>query len=475
MKFDIRALITSPLKFSVFVSAVSALGTGVLFMLLIGDLSRLPFAILISIILTPPLCYFFARAMNNMRSRVEEELIKLQEKYDETEAARGAMERITEARSKFLSNMSHEIRNGLNSVIGMTNILLEDNPRPEQLEHISVMKFSSDNLMVLVNDILDFGKIEEDKVRIESVDLQLRELVRLVREGLRTRCVDNNVNFRVIIDERVPKFVMGDPTRISQVLNNLLSNAVKFTKNGDVTLKIGWKKENAGEVWLQFAVIDTGIGIPDDRLDAVFEAYTQAKDTTSRYFGGSGLGLPICQKLVTLMGGEILVESEEGIGSTFSFELEFKKSLIRRLDKGIHTEVDITNNDLHGVKVLLVEDNKLNQLVAKKFLKKWGARTDLAENGIEALDAVKSKVFDIILMDLNMPVMSGVEATQQIRSLPGPYFQNIPIIALTASAMLEERDKIMSVGMNDYLAKPFDPTELHRAISKQVFMRRHAS
>ncbi|MEM6722921.1 MAG: response regulator [Bacteroidota bacterium] len=475
MKFDIRAWITSPLKFTFFVSAISAIGSATLFMLIIGDTSRVQFAVLISLILTPPITYFFARAMNKMQNLVEEELKKLQEKFVETEASRIEMERITQARSRFLLNMSHEIRNGLNSVIGMTNILLEDNPRPEQLEHISVMKFSSDNLMVLVNDILDFGKIEEDKVRMESVDLQLREIVRLVREGLRTRCVDNNVNFRVIIDERVPKFVVGDPTRISQVLNNLLSNAVKFTKNGDVTLKIGWKKENAGEVLLHFAVIDTGIGIPANRLDAVFEAYTQAKDTTSRNFGGSGLGLPICKKLIGLMGGQLAVESEEGIGSTFQFDLNFKKSLIRRLDKGIRTESEVTDGDLKAVKVLLVEDNKLNQMVAKKFLNKWGAKTDLAVNGEEALDAVKSKVFDIILMDLNMPVMSGVDATIQIRSLPGPYFQNIPIIALTASAMLEEREKIMSVGMNDYLAKPFDPAELHRAISKQVFLRRNAS
>lgn len=392
-------------------------------------------------------------------------LKKMQAEQKQLIMEKEVAEATAKARSEFLSTMSHEIRTPMNAVIGMSHILLQDNPSEEQIPNLKILKFSAENLLSLINDILDYNKLESGKLNFEKTNFSLKDTVNSITHSLKTKVKENNNQLVVNMNENVAEYIVGDPTRLAQVLNNLLSNAIKFTENGQVTLDIQAQKEDEETIVLDFAVRDTGIGIPEDKQEHIFESFTQACSSTTRKFGGTGLGLAIIKKILEHQDSQIQIKSKVGEGSTFYFTLQFEKGEAPKLSE---IEQDTQLQSLSGTKVLLVEDNKINQLIANRFLKKWDINYDVADNGAIALEKVQSNDYDVVLMDLQMPTMDGYTATAKIRNLKGNKYQELPIIALTASAMLEERNRVYTVGMNDYVTKPFNPIELYSAINKYI-------
>jgi PAS domain S-box-containing protein len=373
-------------------------------------------------------------------------------------------ERSMKAKEEFLSNMSHEIRTPLNAMIGVSHLLMQEAPRPDQMENLKILHFSAENLLHLVNDILDFNKIDAGKVVFEAIDFSLNGLVDGIRQSLTYKAKEKGLRLRVRMDTALPELVNGDPVRLAQVLNNLTSNALKFTETGHVTIDVSLNQETSDTIEVDFSITDTGIGIEPDMLESIFESFTQASTSTTRRFGGTGLGLAITKKLLDLQNGTIQVESQPGKGSTFSFSLVFGKSSAQA---PAPQDQAILQN-LKGVQILLVEDNDINQKIATKFLTKWGAELDYAVNGKEALQQVASAKYDIILMDLQMPEMDGYEATRCIRQMEDIYYKQVPIIALTASAMTDVKEKVFAIGMTDYISKPFNPKELQHKISQHI-------
>jgi PAS domain S-box-containing protein len=388
------------------------------------------------------------------RKEVEEALIQAKEHAEE----------IAVAKQYFLSTMSHEIRTPMNAVIGMTHLLLQENPRPDQVENLSILKFSADNLLVLINDILDYSKIEAGKITLEEVDFDLHELISSIEQGLAFKAEEKNLLLDVYIDPLLPEMFSGDPVRLGQVLNNLVSNAIKFTERGMVKIEALAGSSVDDFIEVHFSVTDTGIGIPPEKLDYIFESFTQASSDTTRRFGGTGLGLAITKRLLELQNSTIKVESEPGLGSRFSFCLLLQKSLTPQAGH-IPAFTSKPLLELTNIKLLLVEDNEVNIAVATKFLFQWGIVPDCAIDGKVALEKIKTAQYDIVLMDLQMPELDGYEVTKLIRDIQEPYFQQLPIIALTASAMLDVRAKLQAIGMTDYITKPFNPGELYGKIA----------
>ncbi|RKR81919.1 phospho-acceptor domain-containing protein [Mucilaginibacter gracilis] len=366
-------------------------------------------------------------------------------------------------KSQFLSTMSHEIRTPMNAVIGFTHLLLQLEPRPDQMEYLKLLKFSAENLLVLINDILDFSKIEAGKVEFEDADFSIRELVSNIRLALLQKANEKDIQLKLLIDDDMPGAVKGDPVRLGQILTNLISNAIKFTKIGRVTILASFNKKTATETIIDFEISDTGIGIPADKLEHIFDSFTQAAADTTRKYGGTGLGLTITKKLLELMGSEIKVKSEVGVGSTFYFSIKLKNSNVQFVND-IKSPLQIETKSLKGVKLLIAEDNQINVILAKQYMKLWDVECDVAENGEIALTLVQTNNYDMVLMDLQMPELDGYQTTVAIRNLPDEKFKNLPIIALTASAMLDIKDQAFVVGMNDYLSKPFNPDELYKKI-----------
>ncbi|MDX2304399.1 MAG: PAS domain-containing protein [Microscillaceae bacterium] len=394
-----------------------------------------------------------------------------QAKIEALEQARLKAENEAAIKSQFLSTMSHEIRTPLNAVIAMTHLLLQENPRSNQIRSLNTLKFSAENLLVIINDILDYNKIESGKIDFESIEFELRELASSIREELHFKAEEKNIHLIIRLDDRIPPVLVGDPVRLSQILTNLMDNAIKFTSEGEVKLEIDLEESLEPEVNLHFAVIDTGIGIDQDKIQSIFERFTQASADTTRKFGGTGLGLAITKKLLELQGSHIEVESTPGLGSRFHFSLRFQKSHKTVLPSFTGVKADKTPQDLNGARVLMVEDNEMNQLVASQFLNKWNAQIDYAQNGEIAIALVQQKEYDIILMDLEMPIMDGYETTRMIRKL-GRAYKYLPIIALTASAMSEVKGLVFEAGMNDYVAKPFAPQDLYNKLSKNLHIKK---
>lgn len=367
------------------------------------------------------------------------------------------------AKSQFLSTMSHEIRTPMNAVIGFTHLLLQQNPRPEQMEYLNILKFSAENLLVLINDILDFSKIEAGKIEFEEVDFNIHNLVENIRLGMVHKAKEKGIQLKLMIDSDLNRAVIGDPVRMGQILTNLISNAVKFTNDGKVIISASLARQEKEHIIIDFEISDTGIGIAADEIDNIFESFTQASSDTTRKFGGSGLGLTITKRLLELQGSKIEVRSTIGKGSVFFFSMRIKISSKQLIDQG---KADLPKiQSLKGTKILIAEDNQINVILAKQFFKQWDVECDVAENGLLAFELVQTNDYDLVLMDLQMPEMDGYETTAKIRKLDGAKFANLPIIALTASAMLDVKDKAFDVGMNDYLSKPFNPNELYSKIA----------
>jgi signal transduction histidine kinase/CheY-like chemotaxis protein len=369
------------------------------------------------------------------------------------------------AKSEFLSTMSHEIRTPLNSVIGMSHLLLKENPRKDQVENLNVMLFSANNLLSIVNDILDYNKIEAGKISFEHIEMDISSITTNIVRGLQVSASDKGIKLDLNLDNTLHTRVFGDPTRLSQVLSNLLHNAIKFTEQGQVFLNINLIKETDKDITLQFSIKDTGIGISKEKQKLIFERFTQADSSTSRGFGGTGLGLAISKKILELQNSNLQLESEEGKGSNFYFSQTFEKSLQnpeqQEADMNPQTE---ENKLLSGITVLLAEDNPINVLVAQKFLERWGAKIETATNGLEALNIADPEKHDLILIDLHMPVMDGYEASKKMREKG----INLPIIALTANLPNEIEEEIKLSGINDVVVKPFLPDELYRKVLHYV-------
>jgi signal transduction histidine kinase/ActR/RegA family two-component response regulator len=373
-------------------------------------------------------------------------------------------EKAAMAKAQFLSIMSHEIRTPMNAVIGFTHLLIHQDPKPEQKEFLDFLKFSAENLLVLINDILDFSKIEAGKVEFERVDFSVSDLVKNIRFSLLQKANEKNIQIKLMMDQDLPNALIGDPVRLGQILTNLISNAVKFTHKGKVTITASLAESNQNTSTIDFEIADTGIGIMPDKIEHIFESFSQASSDTTRKYGGSGLGLTITKRLLQLLGSDISLKSEHGKGSVFSFSLTFKNSN-KQLSSTSDSDEFYALKSLKGTKLLIAEDNQINVILAKQFMKQWEVECDVAENGEIALMLVQTHDYDMILMDLQMPEMDGYQTTTAIRELPGDKYKNLPIIALTASAMLDIQDMAFTVGMNDYISKPFNPNELHRKIA----------
>jgi PAS domain S-box-containing protein len=418
---------------------------------------------------TVPVLLDIARVSENSFICFVKDITKLKKNERAIRKAKHKAETDVAVKSQFLSTMSHEIRTPMNAVIAMTHLLLQDNPRIEQIKHLNILKFSAENLLVLINDILDYNKIEAGKIVFEAIEFDIRSLLHTIRDGLQYKANAKDIEIILDIDVKIPTILIGDTVRLSQILINLLDNAIKFTQEGHIKLQV--KAGLIGQEYsvLDFSVADTGIGIETNKLEAIFERFTQATAETTRKFGGTGLGLAIVKKLLELQDSRIYVESELGKGTKFYFQLPFKNSLKLQL-LSIESHINLgqaEEHNLQGVRILLVEDNEINQLVANQFLQKWNASVAIAENGAVAVEMVQTQSYDIVLMDLEMPVMNGYKATGKIRKL-GENFTTLPIIALTASAFSEVKHRVYRAGMNDYVTKPFNPDELYQKLKKNL-------
>lgn len=365
------------------------------------------------------------------------------------------------SKSRFLSTMSHEIRTPLNAVIALSNILQKQNPMPYQIENLETLNFSSKNLLVLINDILDYNKLHAGKLNLESKDFSLEKVITSIVKSHEILAQERSNLITLEFDSKIPFFIVGDSARLTQVITNLVNNAIKFTMDGKITVKADLINLNENYSTIKFSISDTGIGIEKEKHDQIFERFAQAEDDTTKKYGGTGLGLAICKKIVNILGGDIQLQSTIGEGSTFSFEIDFKIS--NKTDKSSSTQLDLNQESLAGMKLLVVDDNKINLMVVTQYFDEWGVDYKEATNGFEAIEFTKNEDFDLVLMDLQMPEMDGYTACQNIRSLGGKY-KKIPIVALSASISVDVRSKAEKAGMNGYVSKPFNPIDLFEEI-----------
>lgn len=388
---------------------------------------------------------------------------KISERTKELTEAKETAEKLTKVKSDFLAYMSHEIRTPMNLISAIVSLLLRDNLSESQFSKLEILKFSVSNLLVIINDILDYSKIEARKIEFEKKEFKLVNLVESIRNSFSPIAIEKNIEFIVELDKRLPQIIVGDSVRLFQILNNLISNAIKFTETGSVYLFLKLNLITKNSVTIDFSVIDTGIGINSENLNSIFESYSQEKDNRTNIKFGSGLGLSITKLLLELQNSKIYVESQIDIGSNFYFGLTFDLPSIDSTE--ISKEKFQIEIPLNNITLLLVEDYKFNQIVVEEFLNFWNISVDIADNGQKAIEMAEIKDYTIILMDLQMPVLNGYEAAIAIRNISNNRYKNVPIIALTASAMIDTFDKVKKAGMNDFIAKPFSPEELYKKIA----------
>ncbi|MCZ2473917.1 PAS domain S-box protein [Aquirufa ecclesiirivi] len=391
-----------------------------------------------------------------LKKQVENELIQ----------AKNLAEQAVFAKDSFLANMSHEIRTPLNAVIGFTELLTQSELSTEQKEYLEHIQTAGDNLLVIINEILDLSKIDSGQLHIEEHPFQVRNTLKHVYELLKVKAQKNHLEFSLLLDAQIPEIVIGDKVRINQILMNLAGNAIKFTEEGEVIISVKKTAETDSTVTLRFSVKDTGIGIAESKLESIFERFRQAEESTTRKFGGTGLGLNIAKQMVELQHGKLEVKSKLGQGSEFYFSLTFKKTLDSNQE--VNNSHNIVNNDLGKLSILLCEDNELNQRLAKTVVQNFGFEIDIAANGQLGIEKLLQKKYDLILMDLQMPVQDGYQTTIMIRN---ELNMDIPIIAMTAHSLVGEQQKCFDIGMNAYVAKPFKQFELLEAIQEVIKKR----
>ena len=397
---------------------------------------------------------------------IGEDITERQKKTQELITAKEQAERSSQFKSEFLSIMSHEIRTPMNAVIGTTNLLLSEDPKPDQLEYLNTLKFSGENLLAIINDILDYNKIEAGKLELNRIPFNIYHLTQKIKKSFYARASEKDLDIELIIDEAIPAQLVGDQVRLGQVLNNLVSNAIKFTHYGKVVIRLDKQSIDESHVNIKFTVADTGIGIAPENLDIIFDPFEQETQSSGNDYGGTGLGLAITKRLVELHDSTISVASEPGVGTEFAFAISFNIADIEAA-KNDQSAIAASSNseqaaDLQGMRILLVDDNKMNLLIASRFLKKWQADPDEATSGQQAVEMVRQANYDLIIMDLQMPGMDGFEAARIIKSTN----PQIPIFALTADAMPETHSKAFAAGMCDYLTKPFVPQTLFEKVAK---------
>ena len=403
---------------------------------------------------------------NNLRAKANE---LLQDKNNELQLAKEKAEKASLVKAQFLSTITHELRTPLYAVTGLTHLLLEENPKPEQKEHLNSLQFSGEYLLSLINNILDLNKLEANKVEVEKVTFQLKKRLNDVLIALKKSADDRKNTLRLEYDESIPDKIEGDSLKLSQIFINLIGNSLKFTQNGDVVVRVSKINKKDNKVTLRFEIEDNGVGISKKKQKSIFEAFSQASLQINRKFGGTGLGLSIVKNLLELMGSRIQLDSELGKGSKFWFDLVLEVSTNEIT--GVAGETVLSEdeyNSLENRQVLVVEDNKINQMITRKILEKRKIVCQVADNGMDAIKMVQENDFDVVLMDIHMPGISGIEATQEIRK----FNPELPIIALTAVTIDENLDEFYRVGFNEIIPKPFKTEEffekIHRTLEQSI-------
>ena len=385
----------------------------------------------------------------------------LKDKNRELTKEKEKVEKASKARAEFLATVSHELRTPLNAINGITYLLLQENPKKSQLNYLNSLEFSGKYLLNFINDILEINRLESDKVVVEKISFNLNELVENIKTSFNEFIITNNISYVQNIDKAIDYNIIGDPTKLSQILINLINNAIKFSKNGEVIFNVKQQKVEGDFVTLDFEIKDTGIGIPTEKQKDIFESFSQGSVEINRTYGGTGLGLSIVKKLLSVLKSDIELKSEEGKGTQFNFSLTFEKG--NNLPKA-EAEVSKTETVFAGKSILLVEDNKINQMITKKMVEKKGMTCEIIDNGEDAIEHLKSNTYDLVLMDVHLPGINGTEATTEIRK----FNSEIPIIALTAISLNENREMLLSFGMDDVVTKPFIPENFYDTMAKYL-------
>ncbi|MDY8138365.1 response regulator [Aquimarina sp. 2201CG5-10] len=405
------------------------------------------------------LAFLISSYRNNLQKRkLNNDLIN---KNKELVSAKETAEQVSTLKSQFISTVSHELRTPLYGVIGLTSLLMENPEEKKKSEYLESLKFSGDYLLALINDVLQLSKIETNEVRLEKVSFDIRSLIEGIVNSLHTKQKNNNNTVHIDIDNKIKTTLLGDSVRLSQILINLIGNALKFTNDGNIWIKVQCQEYQDDIYKLRFIIKDDGIGIPKSKQNTIFDNFAQVKNQNQEY-EGTGLGLAIVKKLIHLHDSEIFIKSKEGIGSEFHFDLLYEKAIKAQeisLKSGENLSIGTSNFN-----ILIVDDNRINQIVTQNILKKKGYTCDVASNGSDAIDMLKEKEFDLVLMDINMPEMNGLDATKVIRT----FNPQIPVIALTAVEEGEVREQALSVGMNDVIIKPYDTQQFFQTIIRNI-------